>query len=61
MEATIATLEYTMKDQDIAEQPVIVQMIQDVVTALRKIMVIKRARWAREEKSAGDCPCGCTK
>jgi hypothetical protein len=61
MEATIANLEYTLKDHDIKEQPVIIQMIEDLVTALRKVMVVKKARWADEEMKMGDCPCGCSK
>jgi len=60
MEALIATLEYTLKDADVREQPVIIQMIENLVMALRKIMVVKRARWAREEKEMGACPCGCS-
>ena len=61
MEATIAALQYTLKDMDIQGQPVIQQMIEDLVTALRKVMVVKKARWAEEEMKMGDCPCGCSK
>jgi hypothetical protein len=60
MEATIATLEYTLKDIDVQGQPVIQRMITDLVAALKKIMLVKRTRWAQEEKEMGDCPCkGC--
>jgi hypothetical protein len=61
MEATIAKLEYTLKDQDIQGEPVIIRMIEDVMVALQKVMVVKRHRWAEEEKEMGDCPCGCSK
>lgn len=54
----MANLEYVLKDNDIKEQPVIQQMIRDVVIALQKVMVVKRARWAQEERRAGVCPCG---
>jgi hypothetical protein len=60
MEATIATLEYTLKDIDVQGQPVIQQMIRDVLTALRKVMVVKKARWREEEEKMGPCPCGCS-
>lgn len=60
MEATIATLEYTLNDIDIQGQPVIQQMITDLVAALKKIMLVKRARWAQEEMMMGPCPCGCS-
>ena len=60
MENTVANLEYVLKDNDIKGQPVIQQMIQDVIAALQKVMVAKRARWAQEEKEMGACPCkGC--
>ena len=58
MENTVANLEYVLKDVDVQGQPVIQQMIQDVIAALQKVMVVKRARWAQEEKEAGNCPCG---
>ena len=50
MENTIANLRYVLKDYDIKEQPVIIQMIQNVITALQKVMVVKRARWAQEDE-----------
>lgn len=60
MENTVANLEYVLKDADVQGQPVIQQMIHDVITALQKVMVVKRARWAQEEKAMGECPCkGC--
>jgi hypothetical protein len=59
MEGTIANLEYTLKDVDVQGQPVIQQMIQDLVTALQKVMVVKKARWAQQESELGGCPCGC--
>jgi hypothetical protein len=58
MENTVANLEYVLKDVDVQGQPIIQQMIQDVITALQKVMVVKRARWKEEEKKMGECPCG---
>ena len=58
MENTVANLEYVLKDNDIKGQPVIQQMIQDVITALQKVLVVKRNRWKEEEEKAGNCPCG---
>ena len=60
MEAVISSLEYTLKDSDIQGQPVIIRMIEDVITALRKVMVVKRTRWTEEEEKMGPCPCGCS-
>jgi hypothetical protein len=59
MEATIANLEYTLKDVDVQGQPVIQRMIHDVITALRKVMVVKKTRWAQQESEMGPCRCGC--
>jgi hypothetical protein len=59
MEATIATLEYTLKDEDIKAQPTLFQQIQQVVDSLRKVMISKRQRWAEQEEKDGNCPCGC--
>ena len=59
METTIAKLEYVLKDHDIQGQPVIQQMIQNVITALQKVMVVKRARWQEEDEKDMICKCGC--
>ena len=61
MDATIATLEYTLKDKDVQSQDALVPMIEEVVRLLRQTMTEKRRRWAEEEKEMGDCPCGCSK
>jgi hypothetical protein len=59
MENIIATLQYTLKDVDVQGQPVIIQMIQNVITALQKVMVVKRSRWAEEDEKDMRCKCGC--
>jgi hypothetical protein len=58
MENTIANLQYVLKDHDVKEQPVIQRMIEDLVVALQKIMVVKRARWKEDEEKMEACPCG---
>lgn len=60
MENTIANLHYVLKDHDIKGEPVIQQMIQNVIIALQKVLSIKRTRWVQEEKQMEECPCkGC--
>ena len=61
MDGTIAKLEYTLKDGDVQAQPALVYMIQEVAQRLKETMMLKRRRWADEEKEMGDCPCGCLK
>ncbi len=59
MDATIRNLEYTLKDQDITASPYLVQHITETIRLLREIMILKRKRWAQEEKEMGHCKCGC--
>lgn len=61
MDATIAKLEYTLKDMDVGEMPLLTLRIQEVVDGLKGVMAMKRRRWAEEEMEMGDCPCGCSK
>ena len=59
MDATISKLEYTLKDEDIQSSPLLTQQIQQVVKALREVMMMKRQRWAEQEEKDESCPCGC--
>jgi hypothetical protein len=59
MENTIATLEYTLKDTDVKGQPVIQQMIQDLIIVLRKVLVVKKKKRVEQENEMGLCKCGC--
>ena len=59
MDATISKLEYTLKDEDIQSSPLLTQQIQQVVKALREVMMMKRQRWVEQEEKDGSCPCGC--
>jgi hypothetical protein len=59
MDATIRTLEYTLKDDDVQSSLLLTQQIQQVVKSLREVMAIKQQRWAEQEEKDGSCPCGC--
>jgi len=58
MEQAISRLEYSLKDQDVEADPVLTTLIKQVVDSLRAKMVIKKIRWAEQERELGDCPCG---
>lgn len=59
MDATIAGLEYILKDYDVKENPYLIHSIKQVIASLMEVKELKRKRWKHDDDMMESCPCGC--